>query len=311
MIGYSFGFYKILITFASGMVSKTSYYQKSDKSDIMRHKLFLLSLLCILLSSCADNDDARLEPINTSKVKISANVTVSPSCYWMNKSEELSITVSDVVLDAPKGVVIRNISVFADDFLVLRKPYFGETLDFKFQLERGYGKVYFSVRAELIKQNSRDAEIIIKDNIPLIVFSETPKFECEGNLNISVRSTSTSGEEHINTFEVKSGDDSKIIVPANELYWTPSDGEASTLQLTISSGATAWSPNTTFDCAVSKTAIGNSTADNPTLEITIPNSPGALNNAHLQEYVICNYSGIWENVTITPLTETFCFDIVE
>ena len=50
-------------------------------------KQFLYLLICFIavsVTSCADHDNPELAPIDTSKVKITADVKVSPSMTWLN-----------------------------------------------------------------------------------------------------------------------------------------------------------------------------------------------------------------------------------
>ncbi|MDE6311805.1 MAG: hypothetical protein K2L96_08335 [Muribaculaceae bacterium] len=277
---------------------------------------FLIAILCaLILHSCADHDDPQLAPIDTSQIKISATVKDFPNASWLAESEQITISVSNIEMTAPKGVVLRSISLIAQSasgkYLIDDKPYSGEPLEFKIPLNGMKGRINFSLRGNLIKQNSRDAEVIIKDNIQTIVFSENPKFECEAWLYFSVKSKSTSGEEYSKTFEVKSTDHFTIHVPGSELYWEPASGTASTLELTIGSGATAWSPNTSFDCTIPFTAIGHSSGDPSTLKLTIPNTPGSLKDQQLQLYVQTVYYGTWENVTIDEFKLLNVFSIVE
>lgn len=275
----------------------------------------LLSAICLFLPSCVDHDDPQLEPIDTSKVKISASVSESPNSSWLNVTEELTIKVSEVEITAPKGIVLRSVSLVATNGEIRRviddKPFSGEPLEFRIPLRGLQGRMNFSLRGNLIKKDSRDAEIIIADNIQKIVFSETPDFECEGRLNVSVKSKSTTGEEYSNSFEVRSADHFTIPVPRSELFWTPSSGTASTIEVTIAGGASAWSPNTTFDCSIIKSAVGHSSGDESTLKLNMPNQPGALNSRELQLYVLTSYFGTWENVTIQPYNLTNVFSIIE
>ncbi len=277
---------------------------------------FLIALLCVLvLQSCADHDDPQLAPIDTTLVKINATVREIPNAQWQAATEELTISVSNVEMSAPTGVVLRSISLLAQSanstYIIDEKPFSGEPLEFKIPLNNFNGRINFSLRGNLIKQGSRDAEIIIRDNIQRIVFSENPEFECEGWLSISVKSKSTSGEEYNNSFEVRSSDHFTIPVPADQLYWTPESGTASTIELTIGSGATAWSPNTSFDCKIAFTAIGQTTGDPSTMKITIPNSPGSLSAQRLKLYVQTFYFGTWENVTIDDFKLLWVFGLVE
>ncbi len=275
----------------------------------------LLLFIIAIVPSCADHDDPQLSPIDTTHVKITATVKDYPNTSWLNITEELTISVSDIDMSAPKGVVLRSVSLIANNgtgrYTIEDKPYSGETLEFKVPLTMLKGRINFSLRGNLIKRDSRDAEIIIADNIQKIVFSEEPKFKCEGWLYVSVKSKSTSGEEYENSFEVRSTDDLIIPVPQSKLYWTPKSGTASTLEIALGSGATAWSPNTTFDCKITHSAIGYSTGNEPTLRLSIPNTPRSFGAERLQEYIVTSYFGSWENISIEPYNLTNVFSIVE
>lgn len=275
----------------------------------------LLATVSMMLPSCLDHDDPKLSPIDTTQVKITATVKDYPDTRWLNVAEELIVNVSDIEMTAPKGVVLRSVSIVANNgtgiYTVDDKPYSGEPLEFKVPLRMLKGRVNFSLRGNLIKKDSRDAEIIIADNIQKLIFSEEPKFECEGWLYVSVKGKSTTGEEYSHSFEVKSDENLTIPIAQSELYWTPSSGTASTIEVALGGGADAWSPNTTFDCNILKTAIGNSSGDEPTLRMTIPNTPGALNSEKLQLYVLTSYFGTWEDISIEPYNLTNVFDIVE
>lgn len=277
--------------------------------------IVIITLISLLAASCSDHDDPKLAPIDTTKVKISAKVSETPAGSWMNVTEEMTIRVSDIEMSAPKGVVLRSISLSATSgnvrYNIDDKPYSGEPLEFKMPLTNMRGRLNFTLKGNLIQKNSRDAEIIIADNIQKIVFSEQPKFECEGWLYVSVKSKSTTGEEYNQTFEVRSNENLDIPIPADKLYWTPSSGTASELELSLGSGGTAWSSNTTFDCKITKSAIGHSSGDESTLKLTIPNKPGSLNAQKLQLYIIASYFGAWENVTIEPYNLTNVFSIIE
>ena len=283
----------------------------------MNRTLFitLAVIVSTIIQSCADHDDPQLSPIDTTQVKITATVKDYPNTSWLNITDELTISVSNIEMSAPKGVVLRSISLIANTgtgrYTVDDKPYSGEPLEFKVPLTILNGRVSFSIRGNLIKKDSRDAEIIIADNIQKIVFSEEPEFKCEGWLYVSVKSKSTSGEIYENSFEVKSTDDLIIPVPQSKLYWTPLEGTASTLEISLGAGGTAWSPNTTFDCKITKSAIGHSTGDDPTLRLTIPNTPRSLDAEKLQEYIVTSYFGTWENISIEPYNLTNVFSIVE
>ncbi len=277
--------------------------------------IVIIAFISLLAASCSDHDDPKLAPIDTTKVKITANVSETPTGSWMNITEEMTIRVSNLEMSAPKGVVLRSVSLIASNgnmrYNIDDKPYSGEPLEFKVPLTNIRGRLNFTLKGNLIQKNSRDAEIIIADNIQKIVFSQQPKFECEGWLYVSVKSKSTTGEEYNQTFEVRSNENLDIPVPADKLYWTPSSGTASEIEISLGSGGTAWSSNTTFDCKITKSAIGHSSGDESTLKLTIPNKPGSLNAQKLQLYVIASYFGAWENVTIDPYNLTNVFSIIE
>lgn len=277
--------------------------------------IVIITFISLLAVSCSDHDDPELAPIDTTKVKITANVSEPPTGSWMNITEEMTIRVSNLEMSAPKGVVLRSVSLTASSgnvrYSIDDKPYSGEPLEFKVPLTNMRGRLNFTLKGNLIQKNSRDAEIIIADNIQKIVFSQQPKFECEGWLYVSVKSKSTTGEEYNQTFEVRSNENLDIPVPADKLYWTPSSGTASEIEISLGSGGTAWSSNTTFDCKITKSAIGHSSGDESTLKLTIPNKPGSLNAQKLQLYVIASYFGAWENVTIDPYNLTNVFSIIE
>ena len=277
--------------------------------------LAYVTSICSILSSCADHDDPKLSPIDTSQIEISATVKDHPNTPWLNTSEEMTVDVNNVVMSAPKGVVLKSISLVANNgtsrYEVDEKPYSGEPLEFKVPLTGLRGRLNFSLRGNLIKKDSRDAEIIIADNIQKIIFSEAPKFECTAKLFVTVKSTSTTGEEYSNSFEACSADNLTIPVPQTELYWQPTSGTASTLEVSLGSSALAWSPNTTFDSSISKISIGHSSGETATLKITIPNTPGSLNSEKLQMYVIPSFYGTWENITIEPYSIIYPFSIIE
>ncbi len=283
----------------------------------MKKELIYSMILVVstMLGACADHDDPKLAPIDTTQVKISAQVTDEPTVAWLDVTEEMTIKVTNVEMSAPKGVVLRSISLIATvgtgKYQIDEKPYSGEPLEYKIALNRLQGRVNFCLIGNLIKQGSRDAEIIIADNIQKIVFSERPELECESELQVTVKSRSTTGEEYLKTFEVKSADRFTLPIPQSELYWTPSTGSASTVELTLESSAAGWSPNTTFDCRVTKLSIGHSSGEESTLKITIPNTPGALNSQKLQLYVLTSFFGTWEGVTIEPYNLINVFGIVE
>lgn len=275
----------------------------------------LIFLSSVILTSCSNGDEPQLAPIDTSLVKIEANIKSTPNSQWLIPTEQLSIKLSNVEMSAPQGVILQNISLIANDGtkaeVVEDKPFSGKDLEFRVSLNNFRGRVNFSLKGTLVKKDCRDAEILIADNIERIIFSEMPELECQGRLIVTVHSQATTGEEYSNSFEVTSSDHFTIPVPQEQLYWQPATGTASTIDVTLGSGATAWSPNTTFNPEIMKTAIGNSTGDSPTAKFSIPNTPGSLNAMKLQMYVLTSYYGTWENVTIEPYSLTNIFSITE
>jgi len=279
------------------------------KSIWEKLSLTVASVLCVIMSACADHDDPELDPIDTSKVKITASIDTQPAMPWLNPTEEMTIRVSDVEMLAPKGVVLRSISLCEGGRTILDKPFSGEELEFKIPLTYINGRVNFSVIGNLIQKKSRDAQIIIEDNIQRIVFSQTPEFACEGSVRITVKSISTSGEEYTNSFDVNSIGHSAIPVPQSELYWSPASGTASTLELTLEGGAKAWSTNSTLECSAQRIYW---VADNgPVLKMSIPNSPGALDKQKLQLYVVVERFGVYEGVTVESSDLMYVFGLVE
>lgn len=279
------------------------------------YSLFLIFLFSLLVASCSDRDEPQLAPIDTSSVKIEATIKSTPTSQWLIPTEQLSIKISDVEMTAPQGIILQSITLIAHDGtkaeVVENKPFSGKPLEFRISLNNLRGRINFSLIGTLIKKDCRDAEIMIADNIERIIFSEMPEFECQGRLIVTVRSQSTTGEEYSNSFEVTSSDHFTISVPQEQLYWQPTTGTAPTIDITLGSGATAWSLNTTFKPEIIKTAIGNSTGDAPTAKFTIPNTPGSLDALKLQMYVLTSYYGTWENVTIESYSLTNIFAITE
>lgn len=271
--------------------------------------LFIASMF---VTSCADHDDPELSPIDTTQVKIAATVHEYPTDSWLNPTEEMTISVSNVKMDAPKGVVLRSISLCNNGRPIMDKPYSGETLEFKIPMSGLIaGRLNFSIVGHLIQKNCRDAEILIADNIQRILFTQTPNMDCEGKVNIEVKSVSTSGEEYSHSFEVKSIDYFTIPVPQSELYWSPKDGTASTLELTLTGEGRAWSSNSTLDGTITNIYWGSRNPDGPVLKVTVPNTPGALNSEHLQLYVMAEYYGVNEGISVKPQKLLSVFSLVE
>lgn len=270
----------------------------------------LLGIFC-MATSCADHDDPELAPINTSNVKISAKIDIQPSTTWLNPTEELTIRVSNVDMTAPKGIVLRSISLYENGRQLMDKPFSGETLEFKVPLSYLKGRVNFSVIGNLIQKNCRDAQILIEDNIQRIVFTETPELECKARINVAVKSVSTSGEEFIQQFDVESNEAGVIYIPQDKLYWTPTSGNAPLIDLTFNGSAEAWSPNSTLDSEISRISWGSKFPDNPTINLSISNEYGSLNNEKLSMYVSATYFGTIENIKVEPQNLNILFDIRE
>lgn len=76
---------------------------------------FLLFLCFSIVTSCSDHDEPQLAPIDTSLVKIDANIKNVPTSQWMIPSEQLSIKVSDVEMTALEGVILQSISLLANN----------------------------------------------------------------------------------------------------------------------------------------------------------------------------------------------------
>ena len=91
-----------------------------------------------VFASCADHDDPQLAPIDTTQVKITATVKDEPNSSWMSVSEEMTISVSDIEMTAPKGVVLRTVSLVANNglstYLIDDKPFSGQPMEFKVPL---------------------------------------------------------------------------------------------------------------------------------------------------------------------------------
>ena len=272
---------------------------------------FIICMLCVLMAACADHDDPELSPIDTSKIKISAKVDATPTSSWLSSTEEMTIRVSEVDMTAPKGVVLRNISLYSNGQRILSKPYSGEALEFKVPLNYMTGRLYFSVVGDLIKQNCRDAEILIADNIQRIVFTRIPKFESNAHINVTVKSISTSGEEFSQWFDVESDEEGIVAIPKDKLYWTPASGTATTIDLMFGGGADTWSSNSTLESEITGISWSSYKPANPVLKISIPNEPGSLDKLKLRMDVNARCFGTTENVTIEPQNVSLSFFVRE
>lgn len=273
----------------------------------------LTLLVSFFVASCADDhDDPEMSPIDTTAVKITANIKSAPANEWLNPTEEMTVTVSDLEMKAPAGVVLRNVNMMVDGRLWQQKPFSGETLVFKLPLNQvPQGRLNLAIWGDLIQKNCRDAQIIIADNIQRIIFSETPEFDCEATVEISVKSKSTTGEEYNHTFEAKSIDHFTIAVPDSELYWTPQSGTASTLELTMKASAKSFATNSTLESAVSRVYWAGQQTASSTLTLTIANTPGSLNSKNMTVNVDTSRFGTWENVTVTESHLHYFFSLRE
>ncbi|MDE5744965.1 MAG: hypothetical protein K2H84_04810 [Paramuribaculum sp.] len=281
------------------------------KKTVVFKVSFFLIVVCCIATSCVDHDDPELTPIDTSDVKITSSVNSTPTASWLNPTEEMTIRVSNVSMSAPKGVVLRSISLCESGRTIMDKPFSGETLEFKVPLTNMQGRVNFSIIGNLIQKNCRDAQILIEDNIQRIVFIQTPKLECKAHINVTVKSVSTSGEEFSQWFDVESNEAGVALIPQDKLYWTPVSGSASVIDLTLGGGADTWSPNSTLESEVTRISWGSNYPNDPVLRLSISNTPGSLDREKLSMYVLATYFGTTENITVEPQRLTTVFDIRE
>lgn len=269
----------------------------------------------LLFAACQDHDSPELAPIDTSKVKITSDVTATPAAMWLNPTQEITVKVSNVDMSAPKGVVLRNINLMVDGAMYIQKPFAGADLEFKLPLNQvPRGRINIAVWGELIQKNSRDAQIIITDNIQRIIFSETPEFACDVTVDIAVKAKSTSGEEYSRSFQVVSTDDSFIPLPASELYWTPQSGTADRLEITMTASAKSYSTNSTLKSDVDRVYWSQVGGGSNVVKISMPNVPGTLNSNSISlPVLVVNTveSGTWENVTVEPARKTYGFLLTE
>ena len=100
--------------------------------------LSLIVLTSTILQSCVDHDGQQLSPIYITQVIIMASVKDTPNTTWLNVTEEPSISVSDVKMNATKGVVLRSLSLVANigfsKYVIDDKPFSGEPMVFKIPL---------------------------------------------------------------------------------------------------------------------------------------------------------------------------------
>lgn len=292
-------------------ISGEWFNSNKQSSTMTKLSAAILAILCVIATSCADHDDPELSPIDTTKVKISAKVEATPTSSWLSTAEEITVCVSDVAMSAPKGVVLRNINLYKNGQRILSKPYSGEALEFKVPLNHASGRIYLSVIGDLIQKNCRDAEIIIADNIQRVVFTNVPKLEYKAQLNVTAKSLSTSGEEYSQCFDVESRDGYIISIPQDKLYWTPTSGTASTIELTLKGSADTWSSNSTLESEVTGIRWNTYKPDSPDLNISIPNKPGSLNQLQLRMDVNARFFGTTENITIEPQNISLSFLVGE
>lgn len=271
----------------------------------------VMLILCVITTSCADHDDPELSPIDTSNIKISATVDAYPTSSWVSSSEEMTIRVLDVKMTAPKGIVLRNIILCNNGQRVISKLYSGEALEFKVPLNYMNGRANFSVMGELIQKNCRDAEILIADNIQRIVFAKIPKLDFKALLNVTVKSVSSTGEEFNQRFEVESEDGLNILISKDKLYWVPTSGTASTIELALEGRCDTWSSNSTLESEVTGIWWNTYTPAAPVLKISIPNVPGSFDNLKLRMDASARFFGTTENITIEPEKLSLSFFVRE
>lgn len=275
-------------------------------------KYLLILLFPMLLASCLDHDNPELGAINTEAVKIDATIAVTPSNTWLDRSQELVVRVSDVKMTAPKGVILRNIRLMVDDCQLLTKPYSGDELEYRVPLNYiTPGRLNFAVWGDLVQKDHRDASIIIVDNISKILFEEMPELECEASVAVTVHGTSTAGEVYDKSFTVMSDDAHDLPVPASELYWTPSAGTASYLDVTLAASATTSSPNSSLSSVAQRVYWGAAHGTEPTIKLHIANKPGSLDAEKLVLLVSGVWYGKWENISIEDAKMNFPFTLKE
>lgn len=271
----------------------------------------IVSVLCVVTTSCVDHDDPELSPIDTSKIKISAIVDATPTSLWLSSSDEMTIRVSDVAMSAPKGIVLRNITLCNNGQRIISKPYSGEALEFKLPLNYMNGRANFSVIGNLIQKNCRDAEILIADNIRRIIFYQIPALEYKARLNVTVKSVSSTGEEFFQRFDVESEDGVLLSIPDDKLYWSPTLGIASTIELSLAGSADTWSSNSTLESELTAISWNTYNPADPVLKISLPNEPGSLDQLKLRMDVSARFFGTTENITIDPQDLSLSFLVRE
>lgn len=277
-----------------------------------KHLLFAV-LLGLIVTGCSDHDDPKLAPIDTSKVKIRSDVKVLPSesWSWYSTSDELTVRVEDVDISAPKGVVLRSIDLAVNGRVIAEKPFSGEMLEFKVPLTYMAGRLNMSVLGNLIQKNARDAQIIIADNLQQIVFDVMPEFDCTATLDVTVKGRSTSGEELNRNFQTSSSSILNIVIPQQSLYWTPDEGTASTLEVTMTGSANVTAINSTLEAAVTGVHWNGDQSDSPSLSLTLSNTPGSFAAKKLILLVNTQRHGVWENINTGDTNLTYVFSVTE
>lgn len=271
---------------------------------------FLLSFLVsagLFFTGCdSDNDAPELpqepeisqEEIDASKIVISAKIStgIKSGNLWCNPDDEIMLKVADIDFKAPEGVILQSITLLANGDSIANKPYSGKPLEFYVYTKNlEPGNINFSIIGNLIKKDARDAQIIIKDNISKIIFSEVPEFERENTVDVTVKSISSSGEEYNNSFQASAyGFD--LFIPSSEIYWTPKEGDAKTVQLTLTANFRVSSTNSTLN-AKPQSIYWNGESSS-TINIEIPNTPGSLKKEKLSATLEYTIWGKWENVNI-------------
>lgn len=267
----------------------------------------------VVFGGCADHDNPELDPIDTTNVKITSDVKVSPQVAWSwyDQSEQLTVSVDNVNMNAPKGVVLRSIDFLANGSVIASKPFAGERLEFMLPLNNvPTGRLNLAVMGNLIQKNARDAQILIADNLEQIVFKEIPDFDCKATVEVTVTGKSTSGEELNKTFEVESKDHFTVEVPSSELYWTPAAGTVTTLEVTMTASAEVWSTNSTLECGVTRIYWGGNSSTS-VYKLTINNSKGSLAAKKCGIVVDTTRWGVWEGVNTGNTNLGYHFSVTE
>lgn len=279
------------------------------------HYIALSALVALTTASCgSDDDEPKPSLIDTTGVDISATVSVDPSAAWAwyTTADQLTVNVSDVDMHAPKGVLLKSVNLLANGTPIAEKPFSGDPLAFKVPLNSvGSGRLNLSVVGTLAEKNSLDAQIIIADNLEQTVFNVMPDFECVGRISISIKARSTSGELLDRTFQVSSTSHFRIDIPQSQLYWTPLEGTAATLDVTMTASADVFSTNSTLAAKATQINWGYDHSSTPELHLTLPNVPGSLAAQDLSILVNTVRYGVWEGINTGETKLMYYFKLQE